>query len=193
MADTLLIFISACLVNNLVLDQLIGICPGAALSRKIEVAVGLSLVTVVAVTLAALVSYPISHYLLRPLGLPHLELISFVLVIVAVILIAAATLERIWPALREMISVFIPLTLVNCSALGVALLNVEHTHGFTGSLFFGLGAGAGFGLVITMTAALHERLLVADVPQSFQGAGVLLMTLGILSMAFMGFTGLTHL
>lgn len=192
-ADLLLIFISACLVNNLVLHHLIGVCPGVALSRKIDVAAGLSLVTVVVLTVSAPVTYALSHYLLQPLGLAHLQLVTFVLVILALILSGAAGLARLRPAWHDEYRAFIPLALANCSALGVALLNAEHIYGIAGSLSFGLGAGAGFGIVVIMVAALHERILAADVPTPFRGTAALLMALAILSMAFMGFTGLAKL
>ena len=193
MADLLLIFISACFVNNLVLHHLIGVCPGVTLSRKIDVATGLSLVTIAVLTVTAPVTYALDHYLLRPLALEYLQLIVFVLVIPALVLSGAAGLARLRPDWYGQYRVFVPLAIANSAVLGVALLNAGYSYGVAGSIFFGLGAGAGFGIVVIMIAALHERILCADVPAPFRGTAALLMALAILSMAFMGFTGLAKL
>ncbi|MBI2992573.1 MAG: electron transport complex subunit RsxA [Gammaproteobacteria bacterium] len=193
MSDLLLIFISASLVNNLVLHHLIGVGAGVGLSRKIDVAAGMSLVTAVALTVATPVTWVVSHAVLRASGLAYLELLAFVLVIIVVVMSGAAVLARLRPDWHDRYRDFVPLVLGNSAVLGVVLLNAGQHFGFAGSLFYGLGAAAGFGLVVILVAALHERLLVADVPRPFQGAAALLMALGILSMAFMGFTGLTRL
>ncbi len=124
MTDFIVIFIGACLVNNLVLDYLSGVCPGIAQSRKIETAIGMSYAMVFVLTIATLVSYPLKFYLLVPLRLEFLELISFVFIITVAILIAEKLLQSFKPAFHEKIAIFIPMTLVNCSALGIALLNV---------------------------------------------------------------------
>ena len=190
MTEYIVIFFSACLVNNLILDYLIGISPAVAVSRRVESAMGLSLAMIFTLTIASFVSYPIKTLLLIPLGMEYLQLISFVLVITLSILIGEKCIEKIKPLIHKKITVFIPLTLVNCSALGIALLNVQQTHGFFGSLIFGVGTSTGFGLIVVMLAAMRERIDVADVPKPFQGASILLITLGIISMAFMGFNGM---
>ena len=136
--------------------------------------------------------YPLKFYLLVPLRLEFLELISFVFIITVAILIAEKLLQRFKPAMHEKIAIFIPMTLVNCSALGIALLSVQQSYGFFGSLFFGLGSGVGFGLVIVTLSAIQERLEVAEVPKPFQGVAIVLITLGIISMAFMGFNGIVN-
>lgn len=189
----LLIFVSASLVNNLILHHLIGVAPGVGLSRKIDVATGLSLVTAVVLTVATPVTYAVNQALSGIAGLAQLQLLTLVLVIVTLVLFGAAVLARLRPEWDNRYRVFVPLVLANSALLGVALLNAGQHHGLAGSLFHGLGAAAGFGLVVILVAGLHERLLVADVPRPFRGAASLLLALGILSMAFMGFTGLAKL
>ncbi len=190
MADYIVIFIGACLVNNLILDYLLGISPAVAVSRKVETAIGMSFAMIFTLTIASFVSYPIKNLLLIPLGMEYLELISFVLVITLSILIGEKCIQKANPIIHKKITVFIPLTLVNCSGLGVALLNVQQRYGLFDSLIFGVGTSVGFGLIVVMLAAMRERIDVADVPKPFQGASILLITLGIISMAFMGFNGM---
>ncbi len=193
MANYAVIFISACLVNNLILDYLLGVSPAVAVSRKIETAAGMGAAIIFTLTIAALVSYPVKLFLLVPFDIEHLETISLVLIVTLSILLGERCLQKFKPAIHARIAVFIPLTLVNCSALGVALLNVQHQHGLPGSLFFGLGSGIGFSVVIMMLAAMQERIEVSDIPGPFQGVSILLITLGIISMAFMGFIGMVSL
>lgn len=190
-SEFVLIFLGACLVNNLALDHLLGICPGAALSRKIDVAIDFSRAAMFALAIASVLGYVLHVYLLRPLQLEHLELIVLVFSILAVLNSGTAFLERFRPDSYRRIAVFIPLLLVNCSIVGAALLSIREPHGLIGSLAFGLGSGAGLGLVMLMLAAAQDRLEGADVPAPFRGTPVLLLTLALLSLAFMGFTGLT--
>lgn len=192
MSDLVLIFVSACLVNNLVLDQLIGVCPGVALSRRIDVAAATAAASVAVAAIAAPIARALDAYILEPLGARHLELIALVAAIAAIVLLAAGALRR-RPALAPRIDAFVPLLLGNCTVLGIALLAVEQAQGLAAALFFGLGAGAGFALVLALLFALQERHAVADVPRAFRGTPITLLTLGLLSMAFMGFTGLTGL
>jgi len=193
MSDLTVIFIGACLVNNLILDYLLGIGPALAVARKIDVAIGMSISMMLVLTITALISYPVKHYLLIPMELEYLQLVILVAITTLVILSAEQCLRRISPGLHEQVSLFIPLTILNTAVLGIALLNIQQTHGLTGSLFFGLGSGTGFGLVLVMLAALEDQLSSADIPRPFQGLSILLITLGIISMAFMGFTGLVRI
>lgn len=191
MTELLLILLGAGLVNNLALDQLIGVCPGVALSRKIEVALGFGLVTTLVLTAAAAIGALVLVHVLQPLELMYLRLPVFALLIIAFTTAAAHFVSRQRPALHARYSVYIPLTLVNCSSVGVTLLIAEHPRGLAAALFFGLGAGLGLALVAVVIAALRERIAAADVPAAFRGNAILLLTLGFLSMAFTGFTGLT--
>ncbi|MFQ5658849.1 MAG: electron transport complex protein RnfA [Gammaproteobacteria bacterium] len=193
MSDFAVIFIGACLVNNLIFDYLLGVSPAIAMSRKLETAIGMSSAMICVLTLAALISYPFRNLVLVPLGLEYLQTLSFIFIITLTVLLGEKVLQRVNPVIHERVAVFIPLTLINTSGLGVALLNIEQAHGLMGSLFFGLGAGAGFGLAIIMLSAMHYRIAVDDVPGPFQGAAITLITLGIIAMAFKGFTGIVSL
>jgi H+/Na+-translocating ferredoxin:NAD+ oxidoreductase subunit A len=185
-----LVFIAACLANNLVLDYLLGVSPVFAVSRKIETALGMSVAMLVVLPITSLFSYALDVYILRPLDLQFLQLLAFVLIISLLTLIIEKALEKFRPALHERTAVFFPLLLVNTALLGVALLNIQQSHGLIFSIFFGIGSAAGFGIVVVIFSALRQRIAVADVPLAFQGVSILLITLGILSMAFLGFTGI---
>lgn len=193
MTELLLILISACLVNNLVLDHMLGADPALAVARKIRTALYLGLFMGAAMPLAAIIAYPIRYYLLLPLDLVYLELVTFVLVISAAVLLADKGVQKFKPEWHEQTAGLLPLALTNTAIFGVALLNIQHSHGLAGSLMFGLGSGLGFALVLAVLSPLQERLAAADVPAPFRGVAILLISLGLLSMAFMGFTGLTHL
>lgn len=193
MSDLVLVFFSACLVNNLVLDQLIGVCPAVALSRRLDVAGFTAIMTVAVAGIAAPAAWLLQARILEPLGVPHLGLIALVIAIASIIVGGAALLRRRRPALAARADALVPLLLGNCTILGVTLLAIAKLHGVAASVFFGLGSGAGFALVLALLFALQERAAAADVPAAFRGAPITLLTLALLSMAFMGFTGLTGL
>ena len=181
MTELILILVSTVLVNNFVLVKFLGLCPFLGVSRNLEAAFGMSLATAFVLTLSSAVSYLLHQYLLVPLDLEYLRTISFILVI-------AASLQ-----FTEILGIFIPLIATNCAVLGVALLNVQQSKGFVQSIFFGVGAAGGFALVLVLFASLRERLEAADVPRSFRGTAIALMTAGIMSLAFMGFSGMARL
>ena len=193
MSDLFVIFISTCLVNNLALNHLLGLPPGIALTRKIDTGLGLALAMVLVLTVSAAVTYTINKLLLAPLDLEYLEPAALLLIIALALACMTLCLKRFRPDWHEVIGVFMPLTYINSAVMGTALLVSGHEYGFVGSLCFGLGSGVGYGVVITMLAAIEERLAVADIPAPFQGISITLITLGIMSMAFMGFTGLVTL
>ena len=190
MSDLFAIFISTCLVNNLVLNHLLGLPPGIALSRKIDIARGLAYAMILILTLTAAATYAVNQWLLIPLGLEYLQPLALLLVIALVLAVLDLALKYARPAWHADIVVFLPLSYINSAVLGTALLSTAHTHGLAGALCFGLGSGVGYGLVMIMLAAMEERLAVADIPAPFRGISIILITLGIMSMAFMGFTGL---
>jgi electron transport complex protein RnfA len=190
-SDLVLIFFSACLVNNLVLDQLIGVCPAVALSRRIDVAAATGAATVAVAAVAAPAAALLRSIILEPLGLEHLELILLVTLICCITAPGARVLQRRRPELAPRVQALVPLLLGNCTMLGVALLALEKSHGLAAAASFGLGSGAGFALVLALLFALQDRSAAADVPDAFRGAPIALLTLGLLSMAFLGFTGLT--
>jgi len=185
-----LILISTVLVNNFVLVKFLGICPFMGVSRKLETAVGMGLATTFVLTLSSICSYLVNEYLLAPLGIEYLRTIAFILVIAVVVQFTEMVLHKTSPLLYQVLGIFLPLITTNCAVLGVALLNVQETHNFVESALYGFGAAAGFSMVLVMFAAVRERVNVADVPAPFQGSAIALITAGLMSMAFMGFSGL---
>ncbi len=192
MTELALILVSTVLVNNFVLVKFLGLCPFMGVSRKLETAMGMALATTFVLTLASVCSYLVSEYLLRPLGLEYLRTISFILVIAVVVQFTEMVVHKTSPLLYQVLGIFLPLITTNCAVLGVALLNVQASHGLLESAVYGFGAAAGFSLVLTLFGALRERLAVADVPVPFQGAAIALVTAGLMSLAFMGFSGLVR-
>jgi electron transport complex protein RnfA len=164
-----------------------------SVSTKIESAIGMGLATTFVLTLTAIVTYLVDHYLLAQIGLEFLRTITFILVIAAVVQFTEMVVKKTSPLLYQNLGIFLPLITTNCIVLGVALLNIQEKHSFMESAIYGFGAAMGFSLVLALFAALRERIAVADVPLSFKGAPIALITAGIMSMAFMGFAGLVKL
>ncbi|SEA43178.1 electron transport complex subunit RsxA [Alkalimonas amylolytica] len=193
MTEFLLLLISTVLVNNFVLVKFLGLCPFMGVSGKLETAIGMSLATTFVLTLASVCSYLVDHYLLAPFDLLYLRTLSFILVIAVVVQFTEMVVHKTSPTLYRLLGIFLPLITTNCAVLGVALLNVSAGYNFVQSLVFGFGAAAGFSLVLILFAAMRERLAAADVPVAFRGAAIAMITAGLMSLAFMGFTGLvTH-
>jgi electron transport complex protein RnfA len=190
MKDYLLILVGTTLVNNFVLVKFLGLCPFMGVSRKQETALGMGLATTFVLTLASVSSQVVYNYLLVPLGLEYLRTIVFIVVIAVVVQFTEMVVRKTSPLLHQVLGLFLPLITTNCAVLGVALLNVQARHGFIESFLYGLGAAAGFTLVLVLFAAVRERVDVADVPRPFRGNAIALITAGLISMAFMGFSGL---
>lgn len=190
MADLFVILVATILVNNFVLTQFLGLCPFMGVSRSREAAVGMALATTFVLTLSSMTSYLIHSLLLIPLGLAHLRTISFILIIAAVVQFTETLVRGISPLLHQVLGIFLPLITTNCAVLGVALLNVQADHGLLGSAVYGIGAALGFSLVLLLFSAIRERIAVADIPEPFQGPAIALVTAGMMSLAFMGFSGL---
>ncbi|MGJ8668301.1 MAG: electron transport complex subunit RsxA [Oceanococcus sp.] len=190
MSDYLLIIVGTVLVNNFVLVQFLGLCPFMGVSKKVETSMGMALATTFVLTLSSVSSYLVEQYMLAPLGLEYLRTISYILVIAAVVQLTEMWVRKSSPLLHEVLGIYLPLITTNCAVLGVALLNVREAHNFIESALFGLGASLGFSLVLILFSAMRERIAVADVPESFQGAPIGLITAGLMSLAFMGFSGL---
>ena len=190
MSEYLLLLIATVLVNNFVLVQFLGLCPFMGVSGKLETAIGMSLATTFVLTLASVTSYLVSHYILMPLDLEFLRTMSFILVIAVVVQFTEMIVKKTSPTLYRLLGIFLPLITTNCAVLGVALLNINKNHNFIQSAIYGFGAAVGFSLVLILFAALRERLSAADVPLPFKGASIAMITAGLMSMAFMGFTGL---
>lgn len=188
--ELFLILLSTVLVNNFVLVQFLGLCPFMGVSNKLESAIGMGGATTFVMTLASICSYLVDHWILSPLGLGYLRTIAFILVIAAVVQFVKMFMEKTSPLLYRMLGVFLPLITVNCAVLGVALLNTQKAHNFFESALYGFGGAVGFSLVLILFAAMRERLAAADVPLPFKGAAIGMITAGLMSLAFMGFSGL---
>ena len=188
-----LILVSTILVNNFVLVKFLGLCPFMGVSRKVETATGMGLATTFVLTLSAVSSYVINEYLLTPLGLEYLRTIAFILVIAAVVQFTEMVVHKTSPLLYNVLGIFLPLITTNCAVLGVALLNVQEAHGFVESALYGFGAAVGFSIVLILFSAIRERIAVADVPLPFRGSAIAMVTAGLMSLAFMGFSGLVRL
>jgi electron transport complex protein RnfA len=192
MSELFVILVGTALVNNFVLVRFLGLCPFLGVSRNLEAAAGMSLATAFVLTLSSAAAYLLQRYLLVPLDLEYLRTIAFILVIAASVQLTEIMVRRTSPVLHQVLGIYIPLIATNCAVLGVALLNVQQSKGFVQSVFYGFGAAAGFALVLVMFAAIRERLEAADVPAPFRGAAIALMTAGIMSLAFMGFSGMAR-
>jgi len=190
MTEYALILVSTILVNNFVLVKFLGLCPFMGVSRKLETAMGMGLATTFVLTLSSVCSYLVNEYLLGPLGLEYLRTIAFILVIAAVVQFTEMVVRKTSPLLYNVLGIFLPLITTNCAVLGVALLNVQEEHNLVQSALYGFGAAIGFSMVLVMFAAMRERLAVADAPEAFKGNALALITAGLMSLAFMGFSGL---
>ncbi len=190
MTEYVLILVSTILVNNFVLVQFLGLCPFMGVSNKLETAMGMSLATAFVLTLSSVCAYLTSTYLLEPLGLSYLRTISFILVIAVVVQFTEMVVRKASPVLYRVLGIFLPLITVNCAVLGVALLNVKKQNDFIESVLYGFGAAVGFALVMILFSAMRERIAAADVPEPFKGSAIGLVTAGLMSLAFLGFTGL---
>jgi electron transport complex protein RnfA len=190
MKHYLLLLLSTILVNNFVLTKFLGLCPFLGVSKRLESAVSMGLATTFVLTLAAVSSYLLYHYLLLPLELTYLRTISFIVIIAVVVQLTEIILHKLSPRLHKLLGLYLPLITTNCAVLGVALLNIHEQHNLLESALFGFATAIGFSLVLVLFAALRERIDVSDVPRPFQGASISLITAGLMSMAFMGFAGL---
>jgi len=190
MTEYALILVSTVLVNNFVLVKFLGLCPFMGVSRKLETALGMGLATTFVLTLSAICSYLVNEFLLAPLGIEYLRTIAFILVIAVVVQFTEMVVHKTSPVLYQVLGIFLPLITTNCAVLGVALLNTKAQHSFLESAVYGFGAAVGFSLVLVLFAAMRERITVSDVPAVFRGPAIALITAGLMSMAFMGFSGL---
>ncbi|AKS41669.1 electron transport complex subunit RsxA [Wenzhouxiangella marina] len=191
--DLLLIIVSAALVNNFVLIQFLGLCPFLGVSGSVESAAGMAVATAFVLTLSSVASYLLSQWVLEPLGLNYLSTVAFIVVIAALVQLTELVLRHSAPLLHRVLGIYLPLITSNCAVLGVALLNLREQHDLVESAVYGFGAALGFGAVLVALAAARERLALADVPESFRGAPIGLITAGLMALAFMGFTGFAKL
>jgi electron transport complex protein RnfA len=190
MKEYALILVGTVLVNNFVLVKFLGLCPFMGVSKKLETATGMGLATTFVLTLSSVTAWLVNEYMLVPLGVEFLRTIAFILVIAVVVQFTETVMHKTSPILYQVLGIFLPLITTNCAVLGVALLNLQEQRTFVESALYGFGAAIGFSLVLSLFAAVRERVDVADVPEPFRGSSIALITAGIMSLAFMGFAGL---
>lgn len=191
MSEFLLILLSTALVNNVVLIKFLGLCPVMGVSKSMDSALGMGMATTFVIMLATAVTWMINHWLLAPLDLGYLKILSFILVIASAVQFTEMFIKKSSPALYQSLGIYLPLITTNCAVLGIALLNVEQAFGFFKSLAYGFGSALGFTVVMLVFAGLRERIALAHVPAAFSGAPIAFVTISLLALAFMGFSGLS--
>lgn len=189
MQEMLIIILSAILVNNFVLVKFLGICPFLGVSKKLDSAVGMSLAVIFVMVLATAVTYPIYMGLLEPLKIGYLQTIVFILVIAFLVQLVEIALKKYVPSLHKSLGVYLPLITTNCAVLGVAILNIDESYTFIQSLVNSFGAGVGFLLAMVLFSGIRQRIENNDFPTAFQGIPVVLIAASIVSLSFMGFSG----
>ena len=188
----LIVFITAIFVNNVVLSQILGICPFLGVSKKINTALGMSGAVAFALVLATLVTYLLQYYVLNPLNLGYLQTIAFILVIAALVQLVEIILKKVSPSLYQALGVFLPLITTNCAVLGVAILVIQKEFNLMMGVWYALSTALGFGLALVIFAGIREQLNLVSVPKGMQGMSIALVTAGLLAMAFMGFSGVDN-
>ncbi|MBW7849577.1 MAG: electron transport complex subunit RsxA [Rhodospirillales bacterium] len=191
MQEYLLLLVATAVVNNVVLVKFLGLCPFMGTSNKVDTAIGMGMATTFVLTLSAVLAWAIESFLLVPFELAFLRTLTFILVIAAVVQFTEMAVRRISPVLYQTLGIFLPLITTNCAVLGVALLNVQEGHTFVESMLYGFGSALGFSVILVVFAGLRERLALAEVPAAFAGAPIGFVTAGLLSLAFMGFAGMS--
>ena len=190
MENYLYLLIGTVFVNNTVLVRILGLCPFMGVSKKLEASIGMGLATAFVLTLASGASFMIDKYLLGP-DLIYMRTLTFIVVIAAIVQFTEMFLHKMFPLLYQVLGIYLPLITTNCAVLGIPLIIVQERHTLLEALLIGLGGALGFSLVLILFAGLRERLESADVPAPFRGSAIAMITAGLMSIAFMGFSGLT--
>lgn len=188
--ELLTLFIAAILVQNYVLYYFLGICPFLGVSKKIDSAVSMGLAVTFVMTITAVVSWMINHWILIPFKLDYLQIVSFILVIASLVQLVEMFIRKISPPLYQALGIYLPLITTNCAIMGLALLAALKNFGFIQTVIYGIGSGLGFTLAIVLMAGIREQLDLADVPEPLKGAGIALIVAGIMALAFTGFAGM---
>lgn len=190
MTELILILISAALVNNVVLSRFLGLCPFLGVSKKVETSVGMGAAVIFVITLSSALASMIYGAILVPMKLEYLQTIIFILLIAALVQFVEMVLKKNMPSLYESLGVYLPLITTNCAVLGVALDNVSKGFNFIQSITYGIGTALGFALAIVLMAGIREKIEFNDVPKDFKGMPIVLITAGLMAIAFFGFQGL---
>ena len=190
MKELLLILIGSALVNNVVLSQFLGLCPFLGVSKRTETAAGMGAAVLFVITIASAITSLIYTGILEKLGLEYLQTIVFILVIAALVQLVEMVLKKKMPSLYNSLGVYLPLITTNCAVLGVALKNVQNGYGLVESIVYGIGISIGFFIAIVIMAGIRERIEFNEISKSFKGMPIVLVTAGLMAIAFIGFSGL---
>lgn len=190
--EYILIFISAIFVNNIVLSQFLGICPFLGVSKKVDTAMGMGAAVAFVLTLATIVTFLLQQFVLVPLHIEYLQTISFILVIASLVQMVEIILKKISPPLYQALGIFLPLITTNCAVLGVAILVIQKQFSLIESVVYTFSTAIGFALALIVFAGLREQLALTNVPKGMRGMSIVLITAGLLSLAFMGFSGVDN-
>ncbi|MCM1262631.1 MAG: electron transport complex subunit RsxA [Butyrivibrio sp.] len=188
--ELLIILISSSLVSNVVLSQFLGLCPFLGVSKKTNTAGGMGVAVIFVITLASAVAGVIYKYVLIPLDITYLQTIVFILVIAALVQFVEMFLKKFIPSLYQALGVYLPLITTNCAVLGVALTNVQKNYGILAGVVNGFATAVGFTISIVILAGIREKMEYNDIPESFKGMPIVLVTAGLMAIAFCGFSGL---
>ena len=187
--EYILIFISAIFVNNIILSQFLGICPFLGVSQKVNTSLGMSAAVAFVMTLATIVTYLIQHFVLDAFELQYLQTIVFILVIAALVQMVEIVLKKVSPALYQALGIFLPLITTNCAVLGVAILVIQKEFSLLQSIVYAFSTAIGFGVALVVFAGIREQMSLLNIPKGMRGTAIVLVTAGLLSLAFMGFSG----
>lgn len=190
MQNLLLITIGAALVNNVVLSQFLGLCPFLGVSKKVETAAGMGGAVVFVITLSSFVTSLIHKFILKPADIEYLNTIVFILVIAALVQFVEMFLKKGMPALYNSLGVYLPLITTNCAVLGIALKNVQYSYGVLEGTLNGMFTAIGFTIAIIIMAGIREQIEFNDIPKAFRGSAIVLVTAGLMAIAFFGFAGI---
>lgn len=188
--EYLIVIIGAVLVNNFVLSRFMGICPFLGVSKRLSTAVGMGMAVTFVMTMASAATWLIDYFLLKPFDLAYLQTITFILVIATLVQVIEMVMQKSFPTLYQALGIFLPLITTNCAVLGVAVLNIQKGYGFAMACIHGFAAALGFTLALVIFSGLRERMELSDIPKPLQGTAITLITAGLLSLAFLGFSGL---
>lgn len=187
--EYILIFISAIFVNNIVLSQFLGICPFLGVSKKIQTSLGMGMAVAFVLTVATMVTFLLQKCVLDPLGLQYLQTIAFILVIASLVQMVEIILKKVSPALYQSLGIFLPLITTNCAVLGVAILVIQKDFTLIESIVYAFSTAIGFALALVLFAGIREQLAYVNIPKGMRGMPIVLVAAGLLSLAFMGFSG----
>jgi len=188
--ETFGLIIGAIFINNILLSRYLGNCPFLGVSKKMDTAIGMSFAVVFVLTLAGLITWAVSRYVLEPYKIEYIRTLAFILVIAALVQFVELFLKKSIPALYKSLGIFLPLITTNCAVLGVAIINIEEGYDLLQTLIFSAASAAGFGLALVLFAGIREKFEITPVPKALQGTGIGLVTAGLIALSFFAFKGM---